>query len=320
MGEVEEVSPGIWLIDLQPPLKGLERIFGSYLIKGEKIALVESGFSNAVDNLVSQIQNMGVSLEEVSYVFGTHIHLDHAGGFGHLAEKLPKARFFIHPRGLPHLVNPERLWKASMEALGDLAFEYGKPKPVSEQRLSPLQDGETVSLGGGLKIKVIETLGHASHHMSFLEERNRVIFTGDSCGIRFEKYGIVRPVTPAVVSLPEMLSSLEKMEAFNPKALAFTHFGLYPNPDGAFTQFRQALRLWLSLSLKALKAGKGLEEAYAEVKLLDKPLEPVVKRRTEVFIRQSIEGIIDFIKRKGLEQAEAVLRRLEKPSPQSSEA
>ena len=315
MGEVKEVSPGIWLIDLQPSLKGLERIFGSYLIKGEKIALVESGFPSTTGNLISHIQNMGVGLEEVSYVFGTHIHLDHAGGFGHLAEKLPKARFFIHPRGLPHLVNPERLWKASVEALGDLAFEYGRPKPVPEQRLSPLQDGETISLGGGLKIKAVETLGHASHHMSFLEERNRVIFTGDSCGIRFEKYGVIRPVTPAGISLTETLNSLEKMEAFNPKALAFTHFGLHPDPEDAFTQFKQALRLWLSLSLKALKAGKGSKEAYAEVKSLDKPLEPVVKRRTEVFIRQSIEGIIDCIKRKGLEQAEAVLRRLEKASP-----
>lgn len=312
MGEVEEVSSGIWLIDLQPSLRGFEKIFGSYLVKGEKIAVIESGPPNSTENLASKIQSLGINLERVSYVFGSHIHLDHAGGFGHLAEKFPKARFFIHPRGLPHLVNPERLWKASLEALGDLALKYGKPKPVPEPRISSLQDGETINLGGGLRLKVIETLGHASHHMSFLEEANGIIFTGDACGIRFEKYGVIRPVTPPGINLLEMVNSLEKIEALNPKALAFTHYGASFNPRDAFNQFRSSLHLWLSLSLKALKAEGGLEEAYAEIKLLDKPLEPIVKRRTEVFIRQSIEGIVSYIKRKGLEEAEAVLNSLRK--------
>lgn len=310
MGEIEEVFSGIWLIDLQPPLKGFERIFGSYLIKGEKIAIIESSFPSLAESLTAKIQGLGVKLEEVSHVFGTHIHLDHAGGFGHLAEMLPKARFFIHPRGLPHLISPERLWKASLQALGDLALEYGEPKPVPKDRLLPLQDGETISLGRGLKLRVIETPGHASHHVSFLEESSRILFTGDSCGIRFEKYGVIRPVTPPGISLPELLDSLEKMEAFNPNAIAFTHFGVHFNPIDAFHQFRHGMRLWLSLSLKALKAERSLEEAYTEVKSLDKPLEPVLKGRTEVFICQSIEGIISYIKRKGLEEAEAVLNRL----------
>jgi glyoxylase-like metal-dependent hydrolase (beta-lactamase superfamily II) len=123
--------------------------------------------------------------------------------------------------------------------------------------------------------------------MSFLEEANGVIFTGDACGIRFEKYGVIRPVTPQGINLLEMVNSLEKIEALNPKALAFTHYGASSNPSEAFNQFRSSLHLWLSLSLKALKAGKGFEEAYAEIKLLDKPLEPVVKRRTKVFIRKA---------------------------------
>lgn len=310
MKPLEKVAQKIWLIDLEPPLKGLKRIFGSYVVEGEKIALVESSFPNVAETLVSKLEKAGIPPEKVSYVLGTHIHLDHAGGFGHLSELLPNAHFLIHPRGLPHLANPEKLWKASIQALGPLAYEYGEPKPVPRERLHPLQDGETISLGEGLRLRVVETLGHASHHMSFLEEASRTLFTGDSCGIRFEKYGVIRPVTPPGVSLPELVDSILKMEGLNVKTLAFTHFGAYENPSDAFHQFRQALHLWLDLTLKAYKAGRGVEDLYSQVKALDRPLEPILKERTEVFIRQSVEGLLDYVRRKGVEGAEAALEKL----------
>ena len=52
-------------------------------------------------------------------VFLTHIHLDHAGASGHLAELLPNATFYVHEVGYPHMVDPSKLLKSATRIYGE---------------------------------------------------------------------------------------------------------------------------------------------------------------------------------------------------------
>jgi glyoxylase-like metal-dependent hydrolase (beta-lactamase superfamily II) len=51
-------------------------------------AIVETGPATCLDSLGDGLGEHGVSPEAVHQVFLTHIHLDHAGASGHLAEML----------------------------------------------------------------------------------------------------------------------------------------------------------------------------------------------------------------------------------------
>src|SRR5919199_6885164 len=91
-----------------------EGIIASFLVTGEgPTAIVETGPTSCIENLVRGLKDRDVAPEEVGKVFLTHVHLDHAGASGNLAELLPNATFYVHEIGYPHLVDPSTLVKSA---------------------------------------------------------------------------------------------------------------------------------------------------------------------------------------------------------------
>ncbi len=119
---------------------------------------MESGPTSSVSKLVSGIQELDIRLEDIEFVAITHVHLDHGGGVGTLLKFLPNAKVIVHSRGMPHLINPERLWLSAQTVLGFVSEIFGKPEPVPEERIIPVTEG-MFDLGEGAKLKVIETVG-----------------------------------------------------------------------------------------------------------------------------------------------------------------
>ena len=111
----------------------------------------------------------------------THIHFDHAGAAGVLAQRWPDLEVYVHRRGAHHMASPERLESSARRVFGE-AFDalFGTLQPIPEQRLHPLDGGETI---GGLQIAY--TPGHASHHVCMLDESG-FAFVGDVAGVRLE--------------------------------------------------------------------------------------------------------------------------------------
>ena len=106
----------MWLIDLRP--RGFENFSASYVIKGKRVAIVETGPRLTVENLLASLKEIRIKKKEVDYVLVTHIHIDHAGGAGTLLAHLPNASLLVHERGARHLVSPEKLWISSLQVLG----------------------------------------------------------------------------------------------------------------------------------------------------------------------------------------------------------
>ena len=99
---------------------GSEHIIASFLLMDEgggSAAIVETGPTTCLKRLTAGLDEHGVSPEDVYGVFLTHIHLDHAGASGHLAELLPNATFHVHEIGFPHLVDPSKLMKSATHLL-----------------------------------------------------------------------------------------------------------------------------------------------------------------------------------------------------------
>jgi glyoxylase-like metal-dependent hydrolase (beta-lactamase superfamily II) len=69
----------------------------------------------------------------------THIHLDHAGATGSLVERWPDLEVYVHERGAPHLVRPERLLESARRLYGeDMDRLWGEVVPVPEDNLNVL--------------------------------------------------------------------------------------------------------------------------------------------------------------------------------------
>ena len=101
----KQVGKNLYAVDLKTG--NIEHLICSYIITGEKPFLVESGPSSSVPNLLAGLKELNINFDDVQYVAITHVHLDHGGGAGTLIKSLPNAKVIVHPRGAPHLVDPE---------------------------------------------------------------------------------------------------------------------------------------------------------------------------------------------------------------------
>lgn len=247
------------LIQVDLGTGGYSQLISAYILTGPNPVIVEPGPISSVANLLSAIDEAEVDPEKVQYIALSHIHLDHAGATGPLLKHLPNAKVLVHPKGAPHLIDPERLWPSSQSVLTYVSEIFGKPEPVPKDRVVPLTEG-SIDLGDGGKLTVIETVGHASHHLSYLESFNGGVFTGDAAGTYLAECGVVVPTIPPPFYLDSALASLDKLIALNPSALYYAHFGRGEGAVERLRAYKEQLKLWVRVADEGLKAHQGIEE------------------------------------------------------------
>src|SRR4051794_41131614 len=161
--------------------RGREKVICAFEVDG---VLVDPGPQSTEDTLLE-----GLGGERPRALLLTHIHFDHAGAAGSLVRRWPDLDVYVHERGAPHLVSPERLVASAARLYGGeegLRETWGEVIPVPEERLHVLSGGETV-----LGFEVAYTPGHASHHVCYLHKDSGWAFVGDMAG------GRVPPSDPA---------------------------------------------------------------------------------------------------------------------------
>ncbi|NLF88754.1 MBL fold metallo-hydrolase [Candidatus Bathyarchaeota archaeon] len=282
---------------------GYSQLISSYILAGSNPVIVESGPTNSVPNLLDAINEVGIKPEAIRSVAVTHIHLDHAGGAGALLKHLPNANVIVHPKGAPHLIDPERLWPSSQSVLGYVSEVFGKPEPVPQNRIIPMTEG-SIDLGDGGKLSIIETVGHASHHLSYHEAFNGGVFTGDAAGTYLAECNVVVPTIPPPFYLEPALASLDKLIALNPSALYFTHFGKADDAVNRLKAYQEQLKLWAKVAEEGVKAGHNLEQIRSRIIKEDPAMtavEEYVKGHRvlqKTVLENCINGIVGYAERK----------------------
>jgi glyoxylase-like metal-dependent hydrolase (beta-lactamase superfamily II) len=268
---VLELGQGRQLVDLD--FRDTEGLVASYLLPEEEgWTLVETGPSTCRAALLAGVARAGVSPGEIRHVLVTHIHLDHAGGIGALADALPNATFYAHELGVPHLLDPSRLVASARRAWGAAADPlWGPIVPVSASRLVALHGGERFPLRGGA-LSVIATPGHARHHLAFFDSATRAVFTGDGAGVRLERSSRVRPaVPPPDLDLDQLFASVEAMRRLDPALVLYSHFG--PSPDGAadLARYRSVVEEWRDVALAAARERADVAHVTERLRAHDHP-------------------------------------------------
>lgn len=213
------------IITLDLNFQGRPHAIASYLIRhADGAVLIESGPGSTLPALQAGLANEGLTPRDVTHVLLTHIHLDHAGAAGWLAQQ--GAQIYVHPVGAPHMLYPERLLASATRIYGDrMQTLWGDFLPVPKEQLVVVHDEEEIVIGN-LRFRPIDTPGHAEHHYVYLFED--ICFSGDVGGVRIPGYQYLRvPMPPPELHIERWHESLARLRKEKFNIIAPTHFGTF---------------------------------------------------------------------------------------------
>ena len=297
----KKIGENLFLIDLETG--GFKNLIASYVMKGTKSIIVETGPSSSIPNLLSGLKELNVKTEDVAYVAISHVHIDHGGGVGTLLKSLPNAKVIVHQRGARHLVNPEKLWLQSKMVLGNVAEIFGMPEPVPEDRILVASDDSSFDIGNGAALKAVETLGHASHHLSYHESLNGGIFVGDAAGAYINEFDVIVPTTPPPFVLDAALESLSKLIGFAPRALYYSHFGKASSAVMRLQDYALQVKQWAKIAEDGVRKRQSSDAIRERILVEDENMRrvasflmshPILKRTV---IQNSVQGFVDSASR-----------------------
>lgn len=201
------------------------------VVDQSRVAIIDTGTYESVPLMLSALKQLGLGVNAVDYVILTHVHLDHAGGAGLLMQQLPNAKLVVHPRGAPHMIDPSKLWAATVAVYGEprARKDYDALLPIARERVLEAPDGFHVQLGAR-RLSFIDTPGHAKHHLCVHDETARALFTGDTFGLSYReidqggRHFIFPTTTPTQFEPPALHAAVDRILSLQPRALYLTHY------------------------------------------------------------------------------------------------
>jgi len=240
----------------------LEAFGAVYVVDAERPALVDTGLGTHYDRVLDAMDEVGIAPEDLEVVALTHVHLDHAGGAGFLAEACPNARVYVHPIGAPHVVDPSRLVEGTKRAVGEKWQYYVEPASVPEERIVEIEDGDAIDLGDRT-LDVHHAPGHAPHQVVFDDRADDLCFVADAAGIRLPSLDRVSPTSPPPnFDLERCLDDVAMLKGLAPGALCYPHFGPVETDD-VLSEYERVLSEWVE-AIEAAREELGDDEAVVE--------------------------------------------------------
>jgi glyoxylase-like metal-dependent hydrolase (beta-lactamase superfamily II) len=258
-----------------------------YLIDAPKPTIVDTGAADSVDRIHDALSEVGIAPEAVEHVLVTHVHLDHAGGAGHLADDLPNATFHVHEKGLPYVTDSEQLnrLKRSVDRAMGTENAYGEPKLLPEERCRSVGGGEVIDLGDR-ELELVDAPGHAPHHFAAYDPATEGLFSIDSAGMHLA--GEMRPTTPPPgFDLEANLDTVARLREFDPEKNFYGHVG--PGGDdavGELDRYEEMLPEWVDLLAERRQEHDDDIGAIVE-SLADRWLSPTVQR--------DVAGVLQYL-------------------------
>ena len=165
----------------------------SYLIGDQEIAVIDPG--PEIESHLQQIADAG----NIRWIIVTHTHPDHSPGARRLAE--------ITGASLVGMPAP--------------------PGPHQDSEFSPDQipQHEEVLQGPDFSLSMLHTPGHASNHICILDERNKMLFTGDHV-----MNGSTVVIDPPDGDMQEYLKSLADLKRYPIDTIAPGHGEVFADP------------------------------------------------------------------------------------------
>ncbi|HEU5001749.1 MAG TPA: MBL fold metallo-hydrolase [Actinomycetota bacterium] len=294
---VIDYGGGVRAIDSH--MHGRAGVTAVYCFPAPAPAIIDTAPATSLEAILTGLEELGI--DDLAWIILTHIHLDHAGAAGHLAERFPRARVVVREEGAPHLIDPSRLWASASRLYDDMEGMWGSMRPVPADRLDVVgADGVVADLGDGRVLSAVYTPGHAAHHMALVEAASGDVFAGDALGVFLAEMGAVHPATPPPeFNLEAAVDSIGRLQALGPSRLFPTHFGPLPAAGAGLAPYlaegASALRRVVTVAEAVVASGGGvaqIAEALEEEELrLVGPLDDALSDRLAHAIPHSLNAM-----------------------------
>lgn len=227
---VVDYGCGISAVDsgyIRPTLDAIHLI-----VEHGHVGIVDTGTSRSLPRVIAALEAKNLSPEQVDWVLLTHVHLDHAGGAGAFMRHFANAKLGVHPRGSRHMADPSRLRAGTIAVYGEeeTLRLYGELLPVDASRIVEMAHESDFKLGER-EFLVLDTPGHARHHMSIVDSRSGHIFAGDAFGLSYRELDqdgrqyVMPSSSPVQFDPGAEHKTLDLLMAHKPDAIYVTHFG-----------------------------------------------------------------------------------------------
>jgi glyoxylase-like metal-dependent hydrolase (beta-lactamase superfamily II) len=260
--DVPTLTAGLGWIDLE--FLGRRHAIATAVVQGPgDVALIDPGPSTCLPVLDRELLRGGVRLSDVTQIWLTHIHLDHAGATGTLLERYPHVTVCVHERGAPHLEDPSKLLESATRLYGDRMDElWGMIRPVPGRNIRVLTGGEVLH-AGGRNFEVAYTPGHASHHVSYFDRASGVAFVGDTGGVSIDGGYVLPPTPPPDIDVEAWYTSMDLIARWAPSTLFMTHFGPAVTVEAHLQKLRRNLGTLAEMVRTSLLEEGSDEERHA---------------------------------------------------------
>jgi glyoxylase-like metal-dependent hydrolase (beta-lactamase superfamily II) len=278
-------------------LMGIPGVGVTYVVRGEEVALVETGTSLTVPATLAGLDELGITREAVGHIICTHVHMDHAGGAGYLAAELPRAQVYIHSDSIPHMVEPSKLMASVRRAVGEKAWPLnGDIKPLPADRLRP-SEALRLDLGNDVIIEALLTPGHSPDHVSYWDRRSGGMFLGDAAGLSMPRYNLEFPVTPVpTYNMETHRATIEMLRKQDISRLYITHYGAFDNVEEKLRRSQERLDDLVEIVEEALATGNEDVPALA-ARYVPYPPDGPAAVMAQSWSEMSVGGLLRYFKK-----------------------
>lgn len=152
----------------------------SYIIKGKKAIIVDTGFPGNEQKILDALYENGIEHGDVSLMLITHTHPDHMGSVAALKRHLPNTPVAMHRNETIYAQTSKRYPPIPAHRVGKI-FSFSPMIKVDIETFSPdIIVDEVLELKKyGINGRVIHTPGHTKGSLSILLHDSREALVGD---------------------------------------------------------------------------------------------------------------------------------------------
>jgi hydroxyacylglutathione hydrolase len=182
------------------------------VINGKELTIIDTGTPGNAKKIVEYIQKMGFQPSDISTIILTHYHMDHAGS-AKILKDLTNAKVAVHEDDADYVAGKKALPKPK-NILFRAASSFVKVDPVQVDIL--LKDNSKIG-----KLTVVHTPGHTAGSISLLDNKNKVLFAGDT--LRFDGSKITGSPEQHTWNMAKAKESIKKISTLDFNAMLSGH-------------------------------------------------------------------------------------------------
>ncbi|MFX1390084.1 MAG: MBL fold metallo-hydrolase [Promethearchaeota archaeon] len=211
--EEGKINDDTTLIDIK--MFAVPKITAIYLIESGKKCLIDAGTHTEARKILRQLKELGIFPPDIIVI--THSHWDHCQAIPFLCQRAKKEgkeiEIYASEKAIPNLRD-----QSYNEVFGTGPFNN------IEEDIIPLKEGDKIDLNG-IILKIFDTPGHMSDHITILDEKNKNLFVGDVLGDKVSDEVFVPPFMPPYWDNDAYLKTIKKLKEINYNTISLAHFG-----------------------------------------------------------------------------------------------